>query len=294
MQVSRSASAFFNGTNPYTRCELPHPQPEELACSASVAAPSPPVVEQPSAPPPDPQEVLAPLHQAQQELSMARSKLSGLRQSWNAIGNDVSSASRAASSAESQIYRAEGDDETQDNSSTGTWAGRSLDDAERSLQGSRYGSGSPSSILYEVKGHMQAAESYLGRVDAQRLQYPYKHDALLRDMHQFPNQLSRLESVQQQIEWKLSSCNTPLSKAQSATSKVAYDGPDKNVSWDAKDARYALSDLQGQLREVESHLRSGESDLSGLESLLSGAESTVQTVSQEYNYGWQTSDRRRG
>lgn len=296
MNVSNSARAFFNGTNPYTGCSLPSPECPSYtnsypASSASYAAPPAPTPAPPP-PPPDPQEVLSPLYQASQELAQARTKLGNLRQSWSHIGSEVGAANRTAGHAESDVYPAENDTEHEDYSSVGNWANRNLDQVLRTMDGLRWNNSTPTTILADVKSHVQNAYSYLQSVPGERLANPWRHTQLMQDINNFPSKIYRLEQVQQQLEWKLSQCSCNVHKAQGAVNGIAMDGPGKNVADKARDARYALRDVQQQLSDVESHMRYSESDLSQMESLLASAEQTVQTVSQEYEYKWRTADNR--
>lgn len=285
MNVSSSARAFFNGTNPYTGTSLPEGgyASESYSYSAPTPTPAPP-------PPVDPQEVLSPLYQASQELAQARTKLGTLRQSWTQIGTDVDSANRSAANAENDLYPAEADTDWEDYSSSGNWAGRNLDDVQRTMDSLKWNNSTPTSLLYEVKSHVQNAYSYLQSVPSQRLPNQWRHTQLMQDINNFPSKVYRLEQVQQQLEWKLSMCHGPLNRAKTAANGVASDGPGKSVADKAKDARYALRDVQQQLNDVSSHLRYSDSDLSQMESLLSSAETAVQQVSQDYEYAWRTSD----
>lgn len=295
MAISRS-DAFFRGINPYTGESLPKTG-SSGPVEAQLAAPAPTY----SAPPQDvvvpapvvnPDEVLNPLYNAQQELSKAKAGLGKVRQHWNRVESEVRQADSQTNRAQSDLYPAESDTEETDHSRTGGWANRSLDQIERSISRLQWDSSGPTSAIYDIKQQLNSAQSYLNSVDSSRLPYPWRHQQAVQNLNDFQSRLYRIEQAQSQLESKLSAVQSPLSSARYDLNQVENDREGVSVAYPAQTAKGHLSTVSQQLQQVEQHLRYSNSDLSQAEGALSTAEQSVQTAHQEYQYSWHTSDRR--
>lgn len=288
--------AFFQGYNPYTGSPLPEaarPGGNHSGSYHSVQGHNQQQAPMDSlAPQVNPQEVLDPLYMAQNELSKAKAGINKVRQYWGTVQREVNSASTQTNRANNDLYPAENDTEETDNSRTGQWANNSLDQIERQLYNLRYDSSNPSYALYEIKGQLASAQSYLSQVDSKRLPNPYRHQEAVRNMSDFSSQIYRIETAQQQLEQKLQGLQTPISSARSDLNTVARDTEGVSVAYQARSARGNLTTLSQQLQQIDQHLRYSEGDLRTAETAANSAEQNVQTAYDDYQYNWRTSDRR--
>ena len=280
---------FFRGVNPYTGESL---RKADNPYSAYSAPPPEPVVEEVVCPPVNPNEVLDPLYSAQQELSKAKYGLKKVRQFWNRAESEVRQADTQTYRAQNDLYPAESDTGEIDNSSTGSWANRSLDQIERGLSRLKWDSSTPTYAIYDIKQQLSSAQSYLNSVDASRLPYPWRHQEALQNVSDFQTRLYRIEQAQSQLETKLGSLQTPMDSARYDLNQVENDREGESVAYPASTARGHLTTLSQQLQQVEQHLRYSNADLTQAESALSTAEQNIQTAHQEYQYSWHTCDRR--
>lgn len=294
MAMSRM-DAFFQGYNPYTGNPLSESSRQAFAQGSPTAhgqaqgglgQPQDTVTRQVN-----PQEVLDPLYQAQGELSKAKAGIDKVRHFWGQSQREVNSAYTQTNRANNDLYPAENDTEEIDNSRTGQYASSSLDQIERQLDRLRNDSSTPSYALYEIKASLSSAQSYLSRVDANRLPNPYRHKDAVRSLGDFQSQLYRIESAQQQLEQKLTGLQNPISSARYDLSAVSKDTEGVSVAYQARSARGNLTTLSQQLQQIDQHLRYSEADLTQAESSANSAEQNVQVAYQEYQSNWRTSDR---
>ena len=284
--------AFFQGYNPYTGSPLPQqPGPSETHGHAHPSA-QPQMPQDSMAPQVNPQEVLDPLYKAGDELSKAQAGLQKVRQYWGTVQREVNSAQTQTNRARNDLYPAESDTEETDHSRTGQYASSSLDQIERQLSNLRYDSSNPSYAMYEIKGQLASAQSYLNQVDAKRLPHPYRHQEAVRNMGDFSTQLYRIEMAQQQLEQKLQGLQTPISSIRYDLQTVARDTEGVSVASQARSAGSNFNTLSQQLQQIDQHLRYAEGDLRTAETAANSADQNVQTAYDDYQYSWRTSDRR--
>ena len=239
----------------------------------------------------NPQEVLDPLYQAQNELGKAKAGINKVRQYWGNVQREVNSAYTQTNRTSNDLYPAENDTEETDNSRTGQYASSTLDQIERQLDRLRYDSSNPSYAIYEIKAQLSNAQSYLNRVDATRLPSPSRQKEAMRNLSDFQSQLYRIESAQQQLEQKLVGLQSPIGSARSDLTAVTRDAEGVNVSYQARSARSNLNTLSQQLQQIDQHLRYSDGDLTQAEASAYSAEQNVETAYQDYQYNWRISDR---
>jgi len=288
--------AFFQGYNPYTGNPLSDgsrqafnqasPGVQDHGGGYYQGQPQDSVTRQVN-----PQEVLDPLYQAQNELDKAKAGINKVRQYWGNVQREVNSAYTQTNRTSNDLYPAENDTEETDNSRTGQYASSSLDQIERQLDRLRYDSSNPSYAIYEIKSQLSNAQSYLSRVDANRLPNPYRQKEAVRSLSDFQSQLYRIETAQQQLEQKLGGLQSPIGSARSDLNAVTRDAEGVNVSYQARSARSSLNTLSQQLQQIDQHLRYSDGDLTQAEASAYSAEQNVETAYQEYQYQWRTSDR---
>lgn len=288
--------AFFQGYNPYTGSPLPEATRQGGTHSSNHypahGYPGQPQSLDSVAPQSNPQEVLDPLYLAQSELGKAKAGIDKVRQYWGTVQREVNSAYTQTNRASNDLYPAENDTEETDNSRTGQWANNSLDQIERQLYNLRYDSSNPSYAMYEIKGQLASAQSYLSQVDSKRLPNPYRHQEAVRNMSDFSSQIYRIESAQQQLEQKLQGLQTPIGSARNDLNAVARDAEGVSVAYQARSARGNLTTLSQQLQQIDQHLRYSDGDLRTAETAATAAEQNVQAAHDDYQYSWRTSDRR--
>lgn len=293
MAMSRM-DAFFQGYNPYTGSPLPESN-RPGAGQANASGHAYPQQQAPVdslAPQVNPQEVLDPLYKAGDELSKAKAGLNKVRQYWTSVQREVNTAQTQTNRTRNDLYPAENDNGETDHSRTGQWASSSLDQIERQLSNLRYDSSNPTYTLYEIKGQLASAQSYLNQVDGRRLPNSYRHQEAVRNMGDFSSQLYRIEMAQQQLEQKLAGLQTPISSARYDLQAVSKHTEGVSTATQARSAGSNLNTLSQQLQQIEQHLRYAEGDLRTAETAATSADQNVQTAYQEYQYGWHTSDRR--
>ncbi|MFN8612165.1 MAG: hypothetical protein U0931_31765 [Vulcanimicrobiota bacterium] len=289
---SSRMEAFFQGYNPYTGGKLPEQARHAHRHHSQPQGPQQGYPQDGMAPQVNPNEVLDPLYQAQNELSKARAGINQVRQAWGNVQREVNSAYTQTTRTSNDLYPAENDTEETDNSRTGYYASNSLDQIERQLSSLRYDRSNPSSVLYEIKGQLANAQAYLNQVDAGRLPNPYRHSECKSYLGQFQSQLYRIEMAQQQLEDKLQALQNPISSARYDLNAVSRDSEGVSVAYQARSARGNLNNLAQQLQQIDQHLRYADGDLTQAESAANSAEQNAQSAYQDYQYNWHTSDRR--
>lgn len=302
MESSRVARSFSQGFHPYTGRPLEPQCPQDEPCASSPTSAHHEPSDGYSAYPAyqhgdrdrtaDPRLALGPLSQAGSSLSQARSKLGQVRAGWTRTESDVRSAQSSAARSQTSIYPAENADEETDCSWAGQDAASNLTWADQTMRQLSYSSGNTNAswLLRELRGHLDDANSYLGQVKDEAVPTPWRASQVKQQLSNLPNQVYRIENVQGQIDQRLSSVSGPMQRAQSAIDTVSR-GPGAQVKHSARDARYALTEVQQNLRDVELQVRWGDADLSQLENAISTAEAAVAQISQDCQYGY-TSDRR--
>lgn len=294
-----SGVRFFNGLHPYTGDPLQRGNGGNnglgrlASCYGQEASPSP-VLPQESlaAPTTNAEEVLDPLYQAQQCLSKARSSMSQVSTYFDRLEREATSGRSSVTRAQSDLYPAESDTEETDNSGTGRWAAGNLSEVERSLQRLNYDSSVPRSAIWEIKQQVDLAQGHINDVNSARLPYPWRLQQVQQNISDFQSRLYRIEQAQQQLEWKVSSSQSPLQSAQYQIGVVANDQPGQCVADAARNARYHLNDLASQLQSIEAQLRSGNADVSAAESALAQAEQNTQACHSEFSTHWYMSDKK--
>lgn len=288
MSLSRM-EAFFQGYNPYTGAQLPEASrsANEAQSTWNTYSASNPIDTQVN-----PNEVLDPLYQAQNELSKARNGINQIRQFWSSVQREATSATTQVDRANADLYPAQNDNPETDNSRTGQYVSNSLDQIERQLYNLRYSGSNSNSILYEIKSQLATAQSYLNQVEARRLPNPYRLSESVSSLGQFQSQVYRIEMAQQQLDNKLQALQTPINSARYDLNTVSGDSEGTCISQPARSASNHLNCLSKQLQQIEQHIRYGDSDLNLAETSSSAAEQSVQLAYQDYQSNWRTSDHR--